>query len=93
MLKYILKYILCKLELLSFYTLINSYFNIKIFKLIDGKLIPLCKPFEIGMVDVCDINIDNLCNNIKWDDEVINNLSNTDHIMILIHIKDKGIVP
>jgi len=65
MLKYILEYILAKLELLSFNLLVNSYFNIQIFKLNDGLLIPLCKPFEIEVIDACDINIDELSSNIK----------------------------
>jgi hypothetical protein len=90
MLKYILEYILGKLELLSFNLLVNSYFNIQIFKLNDGLLIPLCKPFEIEVIDACDINIDSLCDNIKWNDEAINNLNNSDNILILIFIKGKG---
>lgn len=91
MLKYILEYILGKLELLSFNLLVNSYFNIQIFKLVDGKLFPLCKPFDIEIIDACDINIDDLFNNIKWNNEAINNLNNNDNILILINIKDKGV--
>jgi hypothetical protein len=95
MLKFILEYILGQIEKLSFYTLVNCYFCIEIIKVVELQhhieLIPLCIPFEIEMVDACDINIDELISNIKWFNESINNLNTSDNIMIIIHVRNKGV--
>lgn len=89
MLIYILEYILGQLELLSFNLLVNCIFNIQIFKFSNGLLIPLCEPFDIQIVDACDIDVKELCADIKWSEHNTHNLGNNHDILYVIHIKYK----
>lgn len=89
MLIYILEYILGYIEKFSFNVLVNCIFNIQIFKLEDSMLIPLSEAFDIEVVDACDINVESLCGNIKWNDKAINNLSNSDIIFVAFGLRSK----
>jgi hypothetical protein len=66
----LLESVVAKVEDESFHVLINNYFVINLVIIRGGLSYPLCKPFKINMLIPYDINIDNLINVIKWNNNI-----------------------